>query len=427
MINEIRSGKLFLDSVNKALHDTADILKLEERYPGKNVLDRIIIPDRIISFRISLQRDNGAIDVLQAYRVQNNNSRGPYKGGIRWHSNVDLDEVRALAALMTLKCAVVGLPLGGAKGGIVLPEGVTYSLPEQERLSRKYVDGLISDIGAKKDVPAPDVNTNAQIMAWMSDQYSKYTGENITATFTGKPENMGGSLGRTEATGVGVIMTLEQHALCNDINLAGKTMAIQGFGNVGSHAARRAYSDVGIKITHISNEYGCITNPDKININELCSWVEENGQAALCDFPGATVYEGDIIAADVDILSLAALENAVTEENVKSIKAPLILEGANGPLTAEADRIANELGKDIIPDILANSGGVTVSYFEMVQNESQDRWSRKEVLSRLKTIMCDAYDRISETAEEYGCSLRQACYLRTVAEVAEACYLHGIQ
>ncbi len=427
MAKEKTSDGLFLDSVNILLHETADTLKLDEKYAGKSIIERIIIPDRIVSFRISLQRDDGSIDVLQAFRVQNNNARGPYKGGIRWHSSVDLEEVRALAALMTLKCAVVGVPLGGAKGGVVLPEGVTYSMTEQERLSRKYVDGLVGNLGAKKDIPAPDVNTNAQVMAWMSDQYGKYTGEAITASFTGKPINMGGSLGREEATGVGVIMTLEQHALCHDINLPGKTMAIQGFGNVGSYAALRAYSDVGIKVTHVSNEYGCTVNLDKLNIVKLCKWVEENGQKELPNFPGGKPCDDDIIEADVDILCLAALENAVTEENVGNIKAPLILEGANGPLTAEADRLANEAGKDIIPDILANSGGVTVSYFEMVQNENQDRWTRKDVLARLKLILCDAYDKIEEVAKEYSCTRRQACFLHAVSEVAEASSLRGTQ
>ena len=422
-----KSGKLFLDSVNESLHKTSALLKLDEKYPGENIIDRIIIPDRIISFRISLQRDDGTIDVLKAYRVQNNNSRGPYKGGIRWHHNVDLNEVRALAALMTLKCAVVRLPLGGAKGGIVLPENVVYSLPEQERLSRKYVDNLIGNLGSKKDIPAPDVNTNAQIMAWMSDQYGKYTGENITAAFTGKPENMGGSAGRQEATGVGVVMTLEQHALRHNIELAGKTMAVQGFGNVGSHAALRAYAEVGIRVTHVANEYGCITNQDKINIFELREWVQQHGQSSLPDFPGATRFAGDVIEADVDFLCLAALENAVTKDNVGKIRAPLILEGANGPLTVDADKMAIAAGKDIIPDILANSGGVIVSYFEMVQNENQDRWNRNEVLKRLKTIITEAYDRVEETAEEYGCSRRYACYLRAVDEIASATHLRGIQ
>jgi glutamate dehydrogenase/leucine dehydrogenase len=427
MAKEKVSGKLFLNSVNKSLRETAKILKLKDKYRGKNIINRIIIPDRTIAFRISLQRDDGTVDVLRAFRVQHNNFRGPYKGGIRWHKSVDLNEVRALAALMTIKCAVVGLPLGGAKGGVILPKDADYSPAEQERLSRKYVEGLINDIGPKKDIPAPDVNTSAQIMAWMADQYGKYTGNTITATFTGKPVNMGGSLGRVEATGVGVIMTLEQHALCNDITLAGKTMAVQGFGNVGSYAAIRAYSDVGIKVTHVANEYGCITNPDKINILELRDWVEEHGQIALPDFPGAKPCDGDIIAADVDILCLAALENAVTEDNVGQIKAPLILEGANGPMTAEADRLATAAGKDIVPDILANSGGVTVSYFEMVQNENQDRWTRQEVLTRLKSVMCDAYDRIDETMEQYDCSRRQACYLRAVDEIASACQLRGVQ
>ncbi len=422
-----KSGALFLESVNSALRDTAAMLKLDEKYKNQGIIERIIIPDRTISFRISLQRDDGTIDVLQAYRVQHNNFRGPYKGGVRWHSSVDLDEVRALAALMTLKCAVAGLPLGGAKGGVVLPENSNYSIPEKERLSRKYVDGLIRDIGPKKDIPAPDVNTNSQIMAWMADHYGKYTGETISATFTGKPVSMGGSLGRTEATGVGVIMTLEQHALVNDIELGGKTMAIQGFGNVGSYAALRAYADVGIRVTHVANEYGCIVNRDKIDIAGLREWIEAKGQKALLEFPGAEPFGGDIIAADVDILCLAALENAVTADNVGQIKAPLILEGANGPLTAEADKLANEAGKVIIPDILANSGGVTVSYFEMVQNENQDRWTRKVVLERLKEKMCSAYDRIYETSQQYNCSMRQGCYLRAVAEIAEACQMHGVQ
>ncbi len=427
MQENLKAGKQFLDSVNTMLRQTASDLKLDERYPGHQLVERIIIPDRIISFRISLQRDNGSIDVLTAYRVQNNNFRGPYKGGIRWHHHVDLDEVRALAALMTIKCAVVGLPLGGAKGGVLVPEGRQYSASERERLSRKYVEGLVYDLGPKKDIPAPDVNTNAQVMAWMADHYGKFTGESITAAFTGKPLSMGGSQGRTEATGSGVIMTLERHAHHKHIELAGKTLAIQGFGNVGSHAALKAHNDTGMKVTHVSNEFGCIHHAEGLNIPELVKYVALNGQQKLSAFPDAQVFEGDILSADADVLCLAALENAVTAQNVDLIKAPIILEGANGPLTAEADAMAVKAGLDIVPDILANAGGVTVSYFEMVQNENQDRWTRDYVLERLRGVMNKAYDDLREAARKHDCSLRRAAFLLAVDEIAAACDLRGAQ
>lgn len=427
MQEKLKAGKQFLDSVNTMLRQTALDLKLDERYPGHQLVERIIIPDRIISFRISLQRDNGSIDVLTAYRVQNNNFRGPYKGGIRWHHNVDLDEVRALAALMTIKCAVVGLPLGGAKGGVLVPEGRHYSASERERLSRKYVEGLVYDLGPKKDIPAPDVNTNAQVMAWMADHYGKFTGESITAAFTGKPLSMGGSQGRTEATGTGVIMTLERHAHHKHIELVGKTLAIQGFGNVGSHAALKAHNETGMKVTHVSNEYGCIHHPEGLNIPELVKYVALNGQHNLTAFPDAQVFKDDILSADTDVLCLAALENAVTAQNVSKIKAPIVLEGANGPLTAEADAMAVKAGLDIVPDILANAGGVTVSYFEMVQNENQDRWTRDYVLERLRGVMNKAYDDLRDAALKHNCTLRRAAFLLAVDEIAAACDLRGAQ
>lgn len=422
-----KNSAMFLESVNKLFEDTAKELKLEERYAGQNIVKRLTVPDRMISFRISLQRDDGSVDVLTAHRVQHNNARGPYKGGIRWHQSVDLDEVKALAALMTIKCAVVGIPLGGGKGGIELPASANYSRAEKERLARKYVQGLIRYLGPKFDVPAPDVNTNAQIMAWMADEYGKYSGETITATFTGKPLTMGGSQGRTEATGFGMIMALERHAEKKGIKLAGKTMAIQGFGNVGSYAALKAYRDAGLKITYISNEFGCVTNPKGIDVEKLFDWVAKKGQKELLTFSGASVFKDDIIGVDVDILCLAAMENSVTGANVGKIKARLILEGANGPLTSEADAIAVKAGIDIVPDILANAGGVTVSYFEMVQNENQDRWAKEYVLERLREKMNSAYDRLAEVAEKYKTTLRKAAFLSAVDDIASACDFRSAQ
>ncbi|MFH0909908.1 MAG: Glu/Leu/Phe/Val dehydrogenase [Planctomycetota bacterium] len=427
MKNEKSLGLVFLESVNALLRETAEELKLDKRYPGKRIIERIIIPDRVISFRISLQRDNGSIDVLTAYRVQNNNFRGPYKGGIRWHPAVDLHEVQALAALMTIKCAVVGLPLGGSKGGIVLPEGVEYSPAEKERLSRKYVDGLVGDLGPKKDIPAPDVNTNSQIMAWMADQYGKYRNESITAAFTGKPLNMGGSQGRTEATGFGTMMTLERHAEVHKIDLHGKTLAVQGFGNVGGHAALRAHQDLGLKITHVANEYGCIAKPGGLDISKLKAWMDENGQKALLDFPGGERTEEAVTAAPADILLLAALENAITKDNADRIRARIILEGANGPVTIQADRMLQERGIVCVPDILANAGGVTVSYFEMVQNENQDRWTKAHVFERLRAVMREAYDRTHAASVKYACTMRRAAYLLAIDDIANACDIRGTQ
>ncbi len=427
MAAQNRTGAAFLAGVHQLVCDAAQTLQLNEKYPGREIVSRILIPDRVISFRISLQRDDGGIDVLTGYRVQHNNFRGPYKGGIRWHPCVDLEEVKALATLMTIKCAVMGLPLGGAKGGVVIPEGRQYSRTERERLSRKYVQGLVHDLGPKWDIPAPDVNTNAQVMAWMADEYGKYSGECITAAFTGKPINMGGSHGRREATGFGLIMALERHAERKGIALRGKTMAIQGFGNVGSHAALFAVESVGLRVTHVANEFGAVYHPAGLNVAALDEWVAEKGQRGLPDFPGAQRCREDILRAEVDILCLAALENAVTVDNVEHIRAPLILEGANGPLSVDADRLATQRGVDIIPDILANAGGVTVSYFEMVQNENQDRWPREYVLKRLRETMREAYDRLAEAAIRYHTTLRRAAYLFAVADIAAACDLRSAQ
>ncbi|MFP4522347.1 MAG: Glu/Leu/Phe/Val family dehydrogenase [Fibrobacterota bacterium] len=417
----------FFNDVNNLLTETAGKLDLEKKYPGKQIVERIIQPDKIIQFRISLQMDNGNIETLKGFRVQNNDSRGPYKGGIRFHHEVDIYEVRALAAQMTLKTSVIGLPLGGGKGGVLVPERLKLSNTEKERLSRKFVDSVINDIGNKKDIPAPDMNTDSQTMAWMADQVSKYTGENIPACFTGKPINMGGIPGRTEATGFGAMMVLEKHSQKAGIELKGKAMAVQGFGNVGSHGAMRAAEISGIKVTHVSNAYGAVFNEAGIEIRNLIDFLKSEGQENIKQFPGSEVYDEDILCAPVDIIFPAAVENSVDGENAGEVKAEIVLEGANGPVTAEADRILDSRGITVLPDILVNAGGVTVSYFEMVQDESQDRWPKDRVFRRLQGMMNEAYDKISLVKEKHGCSFREAAYMHAVEDVAGAIHGRGVQ
>ncbi len=424
---KMSNAKKFFDDSNVLLRETGKKLNLNDRYPGQGIIERIIEPDRVIQFRISLQMDDGTIQLFTAYRVQNNNARGPFKGGIRYHHDVDIYEVRALAGMMSLKTAVVGIPLGGAKGGIRIPEEIKLSPTEKERLSRKYIETIINNIGPKKDIPAPDVNTDSQVMAWMASEVTKFSGDNITACLTGKPMNMGGIEGRTEATGYGAMMILRKHAQTEGAHLTSMTMAVQGFGNVGSHASLMAYNDLGIKITHVSNEFGVIYNKSGINISKLFEYLNDRGQIAIKEFIGAKPIDMDIMTANVDILLPAAMEGAINSDNMRDIKANVIVEAANGPLTKDADEFLHNKGVAILPDILANAGGVTVSYFEMIQDENQDRWSLNEVMDRLVRIMEQAYENLIKVKKQYECSFKEAAFLLAVSEVAAATSLKGCQ
>ncbi len=421
------NAKKFFDDTNVLLRETGQKLSLNDKYPGKQIIERIIEPDRVIQFRISLQMDDGSIQLFTAYRVQNNNARGPFKGGIRFHHDVDIFEVRALAGMMSLKTAVVGIPLGGAKGGIKIPKDITLSSTEKERLSRKYIETIINDIGPKKDIPAPDVNTDAQVMAWMASEVTKFSGDNITACLTGKPMNMGGIEGRTEATGYGSMMVLRKHAKEEGLDLSKMTMAVQGFGNVGSYASIMAHDDLGMKITYVSNAFGVICNEEGINIQRLFSFLNKEGQAAIKEFDGARVADIDIMTANVDVLLPAAMEGAISADNMRAVKANIIVEAANGPLTKEADEYLCNKGVDVLPDILANAGGVTVSYFEMIQDENQDRWTLNQVMGRLVRIMELAYDNLIKVKNQYKCSFKEAAFLLAVSEVAAATNLKGCQ
>ncbi|SFE22453.1 glutamate dehydrogenase (NAD) [Thermoanaerobacter thermohydrosulfuricus] len=344
----------------KQIKNACDLLGLEE-----SVYELLKEPMRILEVSIPVQMDDGTVKVFKGYRSQHNDALGPTKGGIRFHPDVTLDEVKALSMWMTFKCGVVGLPYGGAKGGVVV-NPKELSNDELQRLSRGYIRAIVSIIGPNKDIPAPDVNTNMQIMAWMVDEYNKIIGYNSPAVITGKPLIYGGSKGRTAATGYGVALMAREAVKRLQMDFKNCTSAVQGFGNVGSYTALNLHR-LGAKIVAVSDVYGGIYNKDGIDVEKLVEHVNKTG--TVCNFEGTTsITNEELLTMNVDILALAALENQITSANAPDVKAKIICEGANGPTTPEADKILAEKGVFVVPDILANSGGVIVSYFEWVQN-----------------------------------------------------------
>ncbi len=395
----------------KQLHNAASHLNLEPLLRAK-----LEHPDRVIEVSIPIQMDNGAIEVFKGFRVQHNNIRGPYKGGLRYHPDVNMDEVRALAFWMTMKNAVVNVPFGGGKGGVAVnPKELSEN--ELERLTREFTRKLVPLIGPHLDVPAPDVNTTGKIMSWIVDEYSTTVGKPSPAVVTGKPIEHGGSEGRTEATGLG-----GSFAFLSFLSKLGKTpkglkVAIQGFGNVGSYLALYL-EEAGCKIVAISDSKGGIYMQEGINVKAAMRYKEEKG--ALAGFGGESVESDKVLELPVDIIVPAALENAITEHNAGNIKASIILEMANGPTTLEADEIVKQKGITAIPDILANSGGVAVSYFEWVQNISNERWSKDEVFKKLKEKMEDAADKVYATSVKHKVSLRTAAYMVALERLASS-------
>ena len=380
-------------------------------------------PKRQIIVSCPIQMDNGEIEVFTGYRVQYNVTLGPAKGGIRYHPGVTLDEVTALAAWMTWKCAVAQLPFGGGKGGVTC-DPTRMSPRELEALTRRYTAEIIDAIGPEKDVPAPDVNTNEQIMAWFSDTYSMHVGHTSTAVVTGKPVEMGGSLGRREATGRGVMIVARESAKHLGFGLAGSRVAIQGFGNVGSIAAELMVEQ-GAKIVGVTDWKGGVYNPSGLDLPKLIAYSQKH--KTVDGFPGAEPLAGaDIFKIDSEILIPAALENQITEENAASIPAKLIVEGANGPTTPEAHKILHERGVFVVPDILANAGGVTVSYFEWVQDRHGYFWSEKEVNEKLETKMVQAFDAVYQTAQKYNVAMRTAAHIVAISRVATVTKLRGM-
>ena len=380
-------------------------------------------PKRQIIVSCPVVMDNGQIEVFTGYRVQYNITLGPAKGGIRYHPDVTLDEVKALAAWMTWKCAVAGVPFGGGKGGVIC-DPTKMSKRELEALTRRYVAEIIDAIGPDKDVPAPDVNTNEQIMAWVMDTYSMHVGHTSTAVVTGKPVVMGGSLGRREATGRGVMITTREAARHLGIQIEGATVAVQGFGNVGSVSAD-LLAKQGAKIVAVTDWKGGVHNPKGLDVPKLIEWTNEHRTVA--GFPSADKLAADkLFELDVDILIPAALENQITADNASKIKAKIVAEGANGPTTPDAHKQLHSRGVFVIPDILANAGGVTTSYFEWVQDRHGYFWEEWDVNERLERKMYVAFHAVLETALKYKTDMRTAAYVVAINRVAQVTKLRGM-
>jgi glutamate dehydrogenase (NAD(P)+) len=380
-------------------------------------------PKRQIIVSCPVQMDNGEIEVFTGYRVQYNITLGPAKGGIRYHPDVSLDEVTALAAWMTWKCAVAHIPFGGGKGGVIC-DPTRMSRRELEALTRRYVAEIIDAIGPEKDVPAPDVNTNDQIMAWVMDTYSMHVGHTATAVVTGKPIEMGGSLGRREATGRGVMIVTREAAKHLGIDIKSATIAVQGFGNVGSVSAD-LLSRIGAKIVAVTDWKGGVYNEKGLDIAKLLEYSQEH--KTVDGFPGGShLANEDLWALDVDVLIPAALENQITMENAPRIRAKVVTEGANGPTTPDAHKHLHERGIFVIPDILANSGGVTTSYFEWVQDRYGYFWDEEQVNSRLELKMCEAFDSVLKTSLKYSVDMRTAAYIVAIARVGTVTKMRGM-
>ena len=380
-------------------------------------------PAREITVHIPVQMDDGRIELFTGYRVQHSMARGPAKGGIRYAPEVNLDEVRALAAWMTWKCAVVDIPFGGAKGGIIC-DPKAMSRGELERMTRRFTAELIEVIGPEKDVPAPDVNTNAQIMAWMMDTYSMHMRQTVTAVVTGKPIEIGGSRGRVEATGRGVMFVTTQAVKKLGMTPSNTRIVVQGFGNVGSYAAL-LLQEQGFKITGIA-EWNCgLHNANGINIKQLFEFKAANN--TIQGFPGAEAADPhELLISDCDVLIPAATENVITTHNAAKIQAKIIVEGANGPTTAAADDILQDKGVFIIPDILANAGGVTTSYFEWVQDRQGYFWKESQVNAELEVIMTDSFAAVLRYADSHAVNNRIAAYMLAIDRVASTIRTRGI-
>jgi glutamate dehydrogenase (NAD(P)+) len=380
-------------------------------------------PNREIIVHIPVSMDDGHLEVFTGFRVQHSIARGPAKGGVRYSPDVTLDEVRALASWMTWKCAVVNIPFGGAKGGIIC-DPHKMSMGELERMTRRYTAELFEFIGPEKDVPAPDMNTNEQIMAWMMDTYSMHMRQTVTAVVTGKPLNMGGSRGRREATGRGLMIICDEALKKLNMNRDRTRVIIQGFGNVGSNAARLMH-ERGYKIIGVVEVGGGLYNREGLDIEALWEYRQQNG--AIHGFPGAEKYDpAELMLADCDVLIPAATENQITSRNADHIKARVLIEGANGPTTAAADDILSDKRVFIVPDILANAGGVTASYFEWVQDRQGYFWKESMVNEQLEHIMRESFQAVVEYAETHNVNNRIAAYMLAIDRVAYTIRQRGI-
>ena len=416
-----------LDAALNQIKDTS--LILEEDYQDKKrfkkAIDAVLTPQRIVKGRVSITGKGGKKKTFQAFRIEHNDARGPFKGGIRFHQNVSEDEVRALATLMSLKCAVAGIPYGGGKGGIIVdPSKLT---PEElKNLSVEYAKLITPYIGPWKDVPAPDVNTDGQIMSWMLETYEKKIGMQAPATFTGKPLELGGSLGRTEATGQGGVYVLEAYVKVKKVPIKTSTVAVQGFGNVGFYFAKIA-KELGFKVVAVSDSSTGIYNPKGLDIDALGKFKEESGSFNNYPLKSRSKYitNSELLELPVTFLVPAALENSITKENMEKISASAVIEMANGPTTTEADVYLHEKGIDVLPDILMNSGGVTVSYFEWVQNLNGYYWTKERVNDELKKTITKAFLDIDKIVKEKRISYRRAANYLSIKRIIDAMMLRG--
>lgn len=406
------------NSAVKIINDDSELINID-----RNIIDSLKYPKKVVMVHLPITMDDGSLRIFEGYRVIHSTSLGPSKGGIRFDRNVNLDEVKALAAWMTWKCAIVGIPYGGGKGGVKCdPSALSDS--EKERLMRAYTASMSDVFGPDKDIPAPDVNTSAREMAWLMDEFSKIVGKETPAVVTGKPILLGGSLGREAATGRGVMVSCRAAMGKMGMVPNESTCAVQGFGNVGTNSARLIEMQ-GLKIVAISDHTGDYYNKSGINIEEAIKF--RNGNKGTLDgFKGADrIGSGELLTLDVDVLVPAALEDVITRDNASNIKAKLIVEGANGPTSADADSILNQKGIIIVPDILANAGGVTVSYFEWIQNRLGYYWTEERVNRRADRTMKQAFDNVWATAQKYNTSMRIAAYVVAILKVCESHRLRG--
>jgi glutamate dehydrogenase (NAD(P)+) len=396
----------------------ADLLDLPDSLRG-----HLRVPQRELAVSFPVKMDDGSTRVYEGYRIQHNLSRGPTKGGIRYHPDVTLDDIRALAMLMTWKCGVTGLPYGGAKGGVVVdPKALSES--EIERLTRRYASEISLVIGPEKDIPAPDVNTNPQIMAWIMDTVSMHKGYTVPAVVTGKPLNIGGSEGRNEATARGVAYVLTEAARHLSMDLSGATVAVQGFGNAGANTAR-LLAELGARVVAVSDSRGGAFRPGGLNVKALIAHKRRTG--GLSGFIEAdTISNAELLELGVDVLVPAALGLQITEENAPRVKARLIAEAANAPISPGADRILYDQGCFVLPDVLANAGGITVSYFEWVQGLQEFFWTEREVNAQLERVMSHAFQSVLRVAQERRVHMRTAAYMVGVQRVADAVTTRGI-
>ena len=405
-------------NASKQLQNAADLLKLDP-----NILAILAQPKRILTVSVPVKMENGQVKNFQGHRVQHTDARGPFKGGIRYHPNVTLDEVKALAMWMTWKCAVVDIPYGGAKGGVVCdPKSMT--VVEKERLTRRYTSMIADFIGPYKDVPAPDVYTDPQTMAWILDTYSQIQGYQVPEVVTGKPISLGGSEGRLNSTSRGCVIAAREAAKVINLSLKGSSAAVQGYGNAGSWSAQ-FLSEIGVKVIAVSDSKGGILSKNGLDVRTVRA--HKNDTGSVVGLKGTeSISNEDLLELDVDILIPAALENAITEKNAAKVRAKIVSEAANGPTTPAADKILEKNKVLVIPDILANSGGVAVSYLEWVQNLNRQHWAESEVNEKLEQKMVAAFKHTFETSQKYNVSMREGALALAVARVADAIKTLGI-